>query len=80
MICHHTITITISWSLSEHTRTWHIALANIKPISRNLPLWDIITGDHIVSIKKGTILELLHEQNQIQKDLYTKFECINVKS
>ena len=34
----HTFTIIISWSLSELTWTWHIAVADIKKASRNLPV------------------------------------------
>ena len=34
----HTFTIIISWSLSELTWTWHIAVADIKKVSRNLPV------------------------------------------
>ena len=36
----HTFTIIISWSLSELTWTWHIAVADIKKVSRNLPVWN----------------------------------------
>jgi hypothetical protein len=38
----HTFTIIISWSLSELTWIWHIAVADIKKVSRNLPFGILI--------------------------------------
>jgi hypothetical protein len=40
VICKHALALSIGWSLGKHARTRRIALANIKPVARNFPLWN----------------------------------------
>ena len=41
MIYQDTFTVAMGWSLSILTRTRYITLTNIKPITRDSPLWNV---------------------------------------